>query len=243
MNKDMSRMNKQTLFGWLMALIMLLSAGCGGKGLTPDLPPIQPPAQASKGSIEGYIYAPAEQGSPARSAGTVEAAANYAPLSEADVAVICGSSSIATKTNADGYYELDDVPVGICSFSATKAGHAPLNKKIEVKNNETTTFMVTTDGNILGKALLEMATDHSGTLVTIRQDNNAIIANTNKHGIYVIPGLLNYSTGEQIYIEAQSDCNYYLTASVTFQIDSNMFSPSVPDLELLQLFTNKYISK
>ncbi len=122
MNKDMLDNGRKTILGALLLSIMMLSIGCGGKGVKPDLPPIQPPAQASKGSSEGYVYANDEKGLPERIAGAAEAAANYAPLSKADVTVICGSSSRTRKTNADRYYELDDVPVGVCSFSASKTG-------------------------------------------------------------------------------------------------------------------------
>jgi len=158
MNKDVSRMNKQTILVALLLSIIILSLGCGGKGLIPDLPPIQPPAQASKGSIVGYVYA--QIGSEPAAARVSESAAppvGHKAVANASVSAVCGSETKSANTTASGYFAIAQLPVGSCTVTITKTGYGSYSTTVTVQANT-----ITAIGGDAGMSLTPTA---SGALI------------------------------------------------------------------------------
>jgi len=149
---------KTHALGALLLLIMMLSLGCGGQGLIPDLPPIQPPVQASKGSIEGYVYAPI--GSEPVAARVSESAAppvGHKAVANAAVSAVCGSETKSANTTASGYFAIAQLPVGSCTVTITKEGYGSYSTTVTVQANT-----ITAIGGDAGMSLTPAA---SGALI------------------------------------------------------------------------------
>ena len=126
--------------------------------MIPDLPPIQPPAQASKGSIVGYVYA--QIGSEPAAARVSESAAppvGHKAVANASVSAVCGSETKSANTTASGYFAIAQLPVGSCTVTITKTGYGSYSTTVTVQANT-----ITAIGGDAGMSLTPTA---SGALI------------------------------------------------------------------------------
>ena len=168
----------------MLLAIGLLSWSCGGGGGggTSNYTDRPETVVARTGYVEGYIYAPETT---AGKKGSVDPTPQeYGPLASATVEVKCGSVKKTGATDAEGYYKIEEVPVGDCTLTATKQGYSDIQRQISVAQNTGTTFAYTMDGRMLGRILLEDNTDHSGTTVSISYGDNKETVEADEKGIY-----------------------------------------------------------
>ncbi len=119
--------SKKLLYGislFLLSGLVMLLAGCGGGGggvaaTTPG-----------EGTVAGYMNALVAK-TAARSADSVPA--GYAPVENATV--VCAGKS--DTTDADGYYEIKEVPSGTQTCTATKENLTEITFSVVVVANET----------------------------------------------------------------------------------------------------------
>lgn len=99
----------------LLPLVLFLVAGCGG-GNTP----------IGVGAVQGYIYA---------SGGVIQAQtrASGTPIANADVRV--QGTNLSTKTNAQGFFQLTNVPVGPRTLIISAPGYQTMAAAVTVNAN------------------------------------------------------------------------------------------------------------
>ncbi|HOO57176.1 MAG TPA: carboxypeptidase-like regulatory domain-containing protein [bacterium] len=186
------------------------------------------------GYVEGYIYALSQSGQRQGSSGvTID---NYTSLAEADVSISCSNSNKTGMTDTDGYYKIENVPVGNCVLMVSKSGYNSLVRNIEVTKETPARISYTIDGFVMGRILLENGIDHSGTTVTISQDKFSIEQTTNSQGIYILPDLGSFENGK-ITIEADNSCEFYFPGAISVRVEDDLLvSTYLPDIILLGLF-------
>lgn len=124
-------------FASLLAVAFLL-AGCGGGG-GGDAP------VATTGSVEGYVYTPQTRAATVAVGRQVPSGTD--PVGGALVAVV--GTVLDATTNVQGYFRIDNVPIGQQTLRVTKAGFAPSDAIVTIAGGQVTRVNDTSGGVML----------------------------------------------------------------------------------------------
>ena len=187
-----------TVLATLLLAVLAMTWGCGDEGPVEPLDTIASPDGAV---LQGTIVD--TEGSPAAEAvvtlepavrGLSAGAARAAGIAAAHDYAATGSGLRVTATDDAGFYRIDGLEAGDYLLKAARPDHQGASCYVTVSNEavalaETTVvdIALTPTGTFLGNALLENATDHSGTFVFVPGTSH--VAVTDAAGNYGLAGV------------------------------------------------------